>query len=314
VVAPRLLLDSELEISTQRSIGGSLWTNCAPLRGAEVALAEADREGVVERGADELFVGFGELAVALLRGAAVVATLLGDLAGVAFGAALAFGVAVAAGLSEVGCAFVVLVDFVVLVGVGVGDGDVLGVADEVGDADAVADGEELGVEDAAGVGEELGVDEAAGDGVELGVGDAVGFAGAVEVLAVLGFADVAGVLEVLGDGDAVGFGDLPDVEEELGALVCLTLPPAPPRPSVLPGLMLVVALADGVGVVDAVAGGSVVVAVGVGVGVDDVDVDVCVAVGVGVGVGDEVGGGSVALSGWHDWSPAVVAASSAAMA
>jgi hypothetical protein len=295
VVAPRLLLDSELEISTQRSTGGSLWTNCAPLRGAEVALAEADRDGVVERGADGLFVGFGELE------------------GVAFGAALAFGVAFAAGLAEVGCAFAVVVDFVVLVGVG--DGDVLGVADEVGDADAVADGEELGVEDAAGVGEELGVEEAAGDGEELGVGDVVGFAGAVEVLAVLGFADVAGVLEVLGDGDAVGFGDLLEVEEELGALVCLTLPPAPPRPSVLPGLTLVVALADGVGVVvGAVAGGSVVVAVGVGVGVVDVDVDVCVAVGVGVGVGVEVGGGSVALSGWHDWSPAVVAASSAAMA
>ncbi len=243
MVAPRLLLDSELEISTQRSTGGSLWTNCAPLRGAEVALAEADREGVVERGADGLFVGFGELegvafgvrladglAVALLRGAAVVATLLGDLAG----AALAFGVAFAAG------------------------GDVLGVDDEGGDADAVADGEELGVEDAAGVGEELGVEEAAGDGEELGVGDTVGFAGAVEVLAVLGFA-VVGILEVLGDGDAVGFGDLLDVEEELGAPVCLTLPPPPPRPSVLPGLTLVVVLDDGlgvgVGVVDGVAGG-----------------------------------------------------------
>ena len=273
-----MLLDSELEISTQRSTGGSLWTTCAPLRGAEVALDEADREGVVERGADGLFVGFGELegeafgvrladglAVALLRGAAVVATLLGDLAGVALDAVLAFCVAFAVGLSDVGCAFVVLVDFVVLVAVAVGVGDVLGVDDEAGDADAVADGEELGVEDAA------------------------GFAGAVEVLAVLGFADVAGVLEVLGDGDAVDF--------------------------VLPELPLVVALPVGAGVgVDVVAGGSVVVAVGVGVGVVDVDVDVWVAVGVGVGVGDEVGGGSVALSGWHDWSPAVVAASSAAMA
>jgi hypothetical protein len=118
-------------------------------------------------------------------------------------------------------------------------------------------------------------------------------------------------LEVLGDGDAVGFGDLPGVEEELGALVCLTSPP--PRPNVLPGLTLVLALADGVGVV---AGGSVFVAVGVGVGVGvgvD-DADVCVAVGVAVGVGDEVGGGSVDLSGWHDWSLAVAAASSAATA
>ena len=206
-----MLLDSELEISTQRSTGGALWTACAPLRAAEVALAAADREGAVERDGDELFVAFGELegvafgvrladglAVALLCGAAVVAALLGDLAGVAF------GVAFAAGWSDVGCGFVVLVDFAVPVGVG--DGDELGVEDEVGDADAVADGEELGVADAAGVAEELGVEEAAGDGEELGVAGAAGFAGAVEVLAVLGFA-VAGVLEVLGDGDAVGFSD-----------------------------------------------------------------------------------------------------------
>jgi hypothetical protein len=77
----------------------------------------------------------------------------------------------------------------------------------------------------------------------------------------------------------------------------------------------VLALADGVGVV---AGGSVFVAVGVGVGagvgVGVDDADVCVAVGVAVGVGDEVGGGSVDLSGWHDWSLAVAAASSAATA
>jgi hypothetical protein len=131
----------------------------------------------------------------------------------------------------------------------------------------------------------------------------------------LGFAGAVGVLEVLGDGDAVDFGDLLGVEEELGAPVCLTLPP-PPRPNVLPGLTLVLALAVGVGVGVGVVvvGGSVFVAVGVGVGVGVDDVDVRVAVGVGVGVGDEVGGGSVDLSGWHDWSPVAAAASSAATA
>jgi hypothetical protein len=103
-----LLLDTELDISTQRSTGGSLWTDCAPPRGVEVAVAEAEGEGVVECDAvveadrDVLFVGPGEregvafgveladgLPLAVCFGAGVVATLLGDLVGVA----LAFGVA-----------------------------------------------------------------------------------------------------------------------------------------------------------------------------------------------------------------------------
>lgn len=108
MIAPRLLLDSELDISTQRSTGGSLWTDCAPLRGMEVAVAEAERESDVDR----LFVGSAELegvafgvglvaglSLALLWGVAVVATLLADLDGVA----LAFGVALAADCLAADC-------------------------------------------------------------------------------------------------------------------------------------------------------------------------------------------------------------------
>ena len=51
-----MLLDTELDISTQRSTGeslstpagGPLWTDCAPARDAVVALAEAEGEGLVE--------------------------------------------------------------------------------------------------------------------------------------------------------------------------------------------------------------------------------------------------------------------------
>ena len=49
VVAPRLLVDSELVISTQRLTWGSLWTACAPLRGEEVAASGGDRVAVGER-------------------------------------------------------------------------------------------------------------------------------------------------------------------------------------------------------------------------------------------------------------------------
>jgi hypothetical protein len=45
VVAPRLLVDVELVMSTQRLTLGSLWTACAPLRGEEVAVAEGDDDG-----------------------------------------------------------------------------------------------------------------------------------------------------------------------------------------------------------------------------------------------------------------------------
>jgi hypothetical protein len=99
VVAPRLLLDTELDISTQRSTGGSLWTDCAPLRGmaeAEGGEGVVECEAVVEADRDGLFVGPGEredvafgvgladgLSLALFFGAGVVATLLGDLVGVA---------------------------------------------------------------------------------------------------------------------------------------------------------------------------------------------------------------------------------------
>jgi hypothetical protein len=167
-----LLLDTELDISTQRSTGGSLSTDCAPLRDVEVAVAEAEGEG--DR--DGLFVGSGEvervafgvvladgLPLALLCGAGVVATLLGDLVGVA----LAFGVVFAADCFAAGCLSGVGCGFVVLIGVGVDD--------ELGEGDAVADGEELGVEDAVGVEVGLGVEDAVGDGEELGVEDAVGF-------------------------------------------------------------------------------------------------------------------------------------------
>jgi hypothetical protein len=58
VIAPRLLLDSEPDISTQRSTEGSLWTACAPPRGVEVPVAEAE----CEVDADRLLVGSEELA------------------------------------------------------------------------------------------------------------------------------------------------------------------------------------------------------------------------------------------------------------
>jgi hypothetical protein len=127
----------------------------------------------------------------------------------------------------------------------------------------------------------------------------VGFVDEVEVLVGLGFAVAVGVLEALVD-DAVGFGDLLALADGVGVGVAV----------VVAGGSVFVAVGVGVGVgVDDV---DVRVAVGVGVGVDDVDVRV--AVGVGVGVGDEVGGGSVDLTGWHDWLPVAVTASSAAMA
>jgi hypothetical protein len=289
VAAPRLLLESAVDISTQRLIGGSLWTACAPL--LEVAVAEAEGEGVVEAGSpadrdgdvegerladedgDGLFVGWGELdgvafgegladglALPLVCAAGVVAPPVGDSVGVAFGSDVAL----------------------VGVGEGLGDGDELGVEDGLvedaaGDLEGLGEGEELGVEDG------LGVEDAAGD------------------------------LEALGDGEVVGVADLLGVlaeifaEEELGASVCLTS--APPRPNVLPGLTLVLALAEavGVGVSDVEAGGSLVVAVGVGV-------DECVAVDVGVAVAVELGGGSGSLSGSHDSPLLTEAASSAATA
>ena len=321
VAAPRLLLESGVDISTQRLTWGLPWTACAPL--PEVAVAEAEGEGVVEGGSladregdvegepvadedgDGLFVGWGELD------------------GVAFGEELADGLALAL---LVGVAFgfaVVLVG----VGEGLGDGDELRVEEELGVEAAAADleglggGDELGVEDGLGVeavaadleglggGDELGLEAAAddleglGDGDELGVEDAVDFEAA------------AGVLEGLGDGEVVGVADLLGVlaevffEEELGASVCLTSTTL--RPNVLPGLTLVLVLAEavGVGVLDGEADGSLLVAVGVVVGVDD-----CVAVGVGVAEGDELGGGSGSLSGLHDSSLVTAAASSAATA
>jgi hypothetical protein len=113
----------------------------------------------------------------------------------------------------------------------------------------------------------------------------------------VGVADLLGVLAEL------------FFEEELGASVCLTSTTL--RPNVLPGLTLVLVLAEavGVGVLDGEADGSLLVAVGVVVGVDD-----CVAVGVGVADGDELGGGSGSWSGLQDSSLVTAAASSAATA
>jgi hypothetical protein len=316
VAAPRLLLESEADISTQRLTWGLLWTACAPLLDVAVAEGEgvveagslAERDGDVEAGSlaerdgdvegeavadedgDGLFVGWGELdgvafgeeladglALALLVAAGVVAPLVGDLVGVTFGLA------------------------VVLLGVeeGLGDGDELGVEDGLDAEDATADleglgeGEELGVEDGLGVEVAASDFEELGDGDELGVEDGLG----VEV--------AAGDLEGLGDGEVVGVADLLGAlaelffEEELGASVCLTSTAA--RPNVLSGLTLVLALVS-----DGVADGSLLVAVGVGVGVG-------VGVAVGVAVGVELGGGSGGLTGSHD-SLLLTAASSAATA
>ena len=159
VAAPRLLLESEVDISTQRLTGGSLWTACAPLLGVEDAVPEAEGEGVVEGGspadrdgdADGLFVGSGELD------------------GVAFGEELADGLALAV-LVGVAVGFVV-----VLVGVGevLGDGDELGVEDAVGvedaadDLEGLADGEVVGVADLLAVLAELVVEEELGASVCL---------------------------------------------------------------------------------------------------------------------------------------------------
>ncbi len=223
VAAPRLLLESEVDISTQRLTWGSLWTACAPLLGVEVAVAEAEREGVAEgeRLADEdgdgLFVGSGELdgvafgegladglVLALLCAAGVVAPLEGDLVGVAFG----FDVAL------------------VGVGEGLGDGDELGVEDG------------LGVEDASGDLE--GLDE--GEDWAWQTGSAwrtrpttwKGWATAMSWAwkTRLGSTTLRASFEGLGDGEVVGVADLLGVlaelfaEEELGASVCLTSPPA----------------------------------------------------------------------------------------
>ena len=303
VAAPRLLLESGVDISTQRLTWGLPWTACAPL--PEVAVAEAEGEGVVEGGSladregdvegepladedgDGLFVGWGELD------------------GVAFGEELADGLALAL---LVGVAFgfaVVLVG----VGEGLGDGDELRVEEELGVEAAAADLEGLGEGDELGVEDGLGVEAAAADLEGLGDGDELGVEDAVDV------EDAAGVLEGLGDGEVVGVADLLGVlaelffEEELGASVCLTSTTL--RPNVLPGLTLVLVLAEavGVGVLDGEADGSLLVAVGVVVGVDEF-----VAVGVGVAVGDELGGGSGCLSGSHDSSLVTEAASSAATA
>jgi protein crumbs len=315
VAAPRSLVESEADISTQR-LTSVLWTACAPPLDVAVAegegvveggsLAErdgdveagslAERDGDVEREAvadedgDGLCVGWGELdgvavgeeladglALALLVAAGVVAPLVGDSVGVTFGLA-----AVLLGVEE-----------------GLGDGDELGVEDAPDTEDAASDleglgeGEELGVEDG------LGVDDAASDLGELGDGDELGVEDG------LGVDDAAGDLDGLGDGEVVGVADLLGVlselvfEGELGASVCLTSTPA--RANVVPGLTLVLALVS-----DGVADGSLLVAVGVGVGVDE-----CVPVGVAVGV--ELGGGSGGLTGSHD-SLLLTAASSAATA
>jgi hypothetical protein len=132
------------------------------------------------------------------------------------------------------------------------------------------------------------------------------------------------LLVVLGDFDGVGSGvALLVAAGEVGAWVCLTLPP-PLRPNVDPGLTLVFGLADALGDVDvfvlavvfgvAVGDGDFdVFGVAVAVGDGDFDgeaVDVGVGVGVGVGPGVEVD----TLSGWQDTVLVPAAASSTATA